>query len=298
MGNEAIKYKAFLIQVVDWAKRCAEAIQFQKLWKKGRVPNSELGAAVDCTDDSRLVKEIFNPSKNNGQSSFDPKAVSIEVYGGIRESAKEKAPKEELEPAPEETAPEPVSSDVAADSIEQLEVVMQASHGSFVAKEPASEREANDPDSSSGPMILIIDDYDPLREMLSGGLMKAGYSVCSAKDGVEGLVRLHENEVGLVVTDVQMPKLDGFDMTKMLNVNDSTRDIPIIFLTEIMDEKTKAVARRLGAADILLKHFGMEDLLESVSTVMASHAAVSTHSTEHDPDRDEPLISVVIEESA
>jgi DNA-binding response OmpR family regulator len=89
-------------------------------------------------------------------------------------------------------------------------------------------------------------------------------------------VRIHENAVDLIITDVQMPKLDGFEMSKMLNVRDKTRDIPVIFLTEVLDEQTKAIAKRLGAADTLVKPFTMDAVFESVRTILASHLAVDT----------------------
>jgi len=252
------------------------------------------------------------PTKKKPKSGFDIHSIEIEVYGPKKvESEKKKTGSKEKVEAKAETPVEirfQQESLLREDSMEpetipsiDLFKPAEAPSESLPAVEPAAPsriretaipavppppvNETNGPPVPSTPVsapknkcekahLLVIDDYEPLLNMLARSLKAAGYEPICAKDGVEGIVKLHEYAVDLIITDVQMPKLDGFDLSKMLNVREETRDIPVIFLTEVMDSQTATVAKRLGAADTIIKPFTMDTLLESVKTVLASHKAV------------------------
>jgi CheY-like chemotaxis protein len=252
---------------MDWARRCVSLIQFKKTWiEKGRAPEEELAAkAIPEEDSMKLEEEVFNPKQAASAAAFDPARVEIKVFGSEKAKPKKVRGKAAATAAPcgEPAAPE--SHQATAEGAERVEAPVV---------HPSTEIPASTSGGPRKPTILIIDDYEPLLKMLCKALQGAGYEVCSAKDGVEGLVRLHENHVDLIVSDVQMPKLDGFDLSRMLNVRDSTREIPIIFLTEVLDEQTKAVAKRLGAADTLVKPFTRDALFDSVRAVLAGQRAM------------------------
>lgn len=266
MSGKNSAYKMVLNQVMDWAKRCVSLIQFKKTWiEKGRAPEEELAAKAISEEDSiKLEEEVFNPKQAASAAAFDPARVEIKVFGNETVKPKKIRGKAAATAVPcgEPASPE---SQAKAEGAERVEA-------------PVAQPSLEPPASTSGgprkPTILVIDDYEPLLKMLCKALQGTGYEVCSAKDGVEGLVRLHENHVDLIVSDVQMPKLDGFDLSRMLNVRDSTREIPIIFLTEVLDEQTKAVAKRLGAADTLVKPFTLDALFDSVRAVLAGQRAM------------------------
>lgn len=296
------QYKVLLNQVLSWAKECLSLIHFKKAWEKGKVPNRELAAkALEGQEkDQKLVEEIFHANIPGHSPSLDVQRESteklaeeldrpapawpqaeIQVFGEPNgKSRKKKKPVQEaeaikdLENAHEDAslpAEEPAHSlqeSTEATTEESLECLKVVSEPSPPVEKKIPPRTPSFPNR---PTILVIDDYRPLRNMIQKALLGASYNVCTAEDGVEGIVRVHENEVDLVVCDVQMPRLDGFEMSKMLNVRDRTREIPVIFLTEVLDEPTKAVAKRLGAADTLIKPFTMDALFESIRMVLASH---------------------------
>ncbi len=302
------EYKNFLENVIDWAKRCLEVLRFQKAWQKGQIPEAEMAGPIRTSEEEqKMVEEIFNPSstfptKKKPRSGFDIHSIEIEVYGPKKvedppEPEKTSVPSEPVEA----TSPEPVTEPVAPKA--QTDMLLPAETPKEGVPNPQSPSPKRDPETSSPtvpapstnvtkepslppvqapvprtdsdkPYLLVIDDYEPLLNMLSRSLKSAGYEPVCAKDGVEGIVKLHEYAVDLIISDVQMPKLDGFDLSKMLNVREETRDIPVIFLTEVLDDQTRTIAKRLGAADTIIKPFTMDTLLDSVKTVLACHRAV------------------------
>lgn len=312
MKEDAKKeYRNLLENVIDWAKKCLEVLRLQRAWKKGQVPEAELAGPIRTTEEEqKLVEEIFNPSttfptRKKPASGFDIGSIKIEVYGPKRTPQARQKPKE-TESAPSETvsptAAAPAEAARPADERTPIESILPAAppaptlpsaapstpNRTSEPKQPSLppapvnqapaesivNGSAPDPNDSGKPRLLVIDDYEPLLNMLARSLKAAGYEPICAKDGVEGIVKLHEKAVDLIITDVQMPKLDGFDLSKMLNVREETRDIPVIFLTEVLDAQTRTVAKRLGAADTIIKPFTMDTLLESVKTVLACHQAV------------------------
>ena len=255
-------HRAFLEQVLDWAKRCVDLLRLKKAWEKGRIPKEEMGdrAIHQEEDDKALVEEIFYEempshapslevqmrskrklaeelfSKDSTATRKALSKVEITVYGGSR---KKEEPKE-LEKVPEEAAVDPSEEETVPNAAVIPESIPSVKKESPPPKPKEGVSLEDERIYPTNPTILVIDDYKPLREMLAKALKGANYNVCSAEDGIQGIVRIHENVVDLIITDVQMPKLDGFEMSKMLNVRDKTRDIPVIFLTEVLDEENQS----------------------------------------------------------
>lgn len=300
------EYKNLIESVIDWAKKCLEVLRFQKAWQRGQVPEAEMAGRIRTTEEEqKLVEEIFSPTstfptKKKSNSGFDIHSIQIEVYGSKKSDANTKKVEVTATEAEAVSAPPTTQENELDLSIEAL-LPVEAPPSLAPTVDPVNpgKREESIPSSippaptnriepkksvdpiatplASGPQkphLLVIDDYEPLLNMLSKSLRAAGYEPVCARDGIEGIVKLHESPIDLIITDVQMPKLDGFDLSKMLNVREETRDIPVIFLTEVLDHHTKAIAKTLGAADTIIKPFTMDTLLESVKTVLASHKAV------------------------
>lgn len=240
--------RSILSEVMDWAKRCLTLLHLKIAWEQGKAPEEELAAKVKPHEDEKhLEEEIFHPKPSAAVAAFDPSKVEIKVFG----NPGTKKGKGSALPVPDKP-------------------VIESIHGNGTLGEsnPMEPDPANPlpvpPVETAKPCILVIDDYLPLLNMLTMAMKGAGYDVCTARDGLEGLIRLHENQVDLVVSDVQMPKIDGFDLRRMLNVRESTREMPMIYLTEVLDEQTKAIARRLGVSNVLVKPFTLDCLLECV----------------------------------
>lgn len=118
--------------------------------------------------------------------------------------------------------------------------------------------------------ILIIDDDGGFLELLRIHLSSAGYEVLVAEDGVTGGRALLAQTPDLVVTDVAMPFLDGFELLSLLRSDPSTASIPVILLSGRSDGDTMAKAVSLGAADFLTKPVTRDQLLESVEVCLAT----------------------------
>jgi DNA-binding response OmpR family regulator len=117
--------------------------------------------------------------------------------------------------------------------------------------------------------ILIIDDDVGFRDLLRIHLSAAGYQVQVAEDGVAGGRALLAQPTDLVVSDLNMPFLDGFELLSLLHGDPETTKIPVILLSGRSDGDTMAKAVELGAADFLTKPVTRDQLLESVEACLA-----------------------------
>lgn len=124
------------------------------------------------------------------------------------------------------------------------------------------------PDDKKKARILIIDDDLGFRDLLRIHLSAAGYKVQVAEDGVAGGRALLEQPPDLIVSDVNMPFLDGFELLSLMRSDESTASIPVILLSGRSDGDTMAKAVELGAADFLTKPVTRDQLLESVQACL------------------------------
>ena len=124
------------------------------------------------------------------------------------------------------------------------------------------------PDSTK-TRILIIDDDIGFRDLLRIHLSSAGYQVQVADDGVTGGRALLEHPPDLIVSDVNMPFLDGFELLSLLRADAETAAIPVILLSGRSDGDTMAKAVELGAADFLTKPVTRDQLLESIEACLS-----------------------------
>jgi two-component system chemotaxis response regulator CheY len=116
--------------------------------------------------------------------------------------------------------------------------------------------------------ILTVDDSHSMRALLKMTLSGNGYEVVEAEDGVEALDWLERNEVDLIITDINMPRLDGFGLIERLRGEQRRHvDRPILVLTTESSEEKKARARRAGATGWIVKPFDAEKLVAAVRRV-------------------------------
>lgn len=117
--------------------------------------------------------------------------------------------------------------------------------------------------------ILIVEDIPYLRELMEVTLKYKGYPVVSARDGDEALGMIAIEKPGLILTDILMPKLDGFAFAHKLRSDPKTSDIPIVFVSATyISEEDKNFALSLGAVRFLEKPVEAEELLLTVAEVM------------------------------
>jgi len=110
--------------------------------------------------------------------------------------------------------------------------------------------------------ILVVDDEPPIRRLLRTSLATQGYEVIEAEDGPSALERLRRNDINVLVLDLGLPQMDGFEIIKQLR--DSGSAIPIVVLSARADEAGKVRALDMGADDYVTKPFGMEELLARI----------------------------------
>jgi DNA-binding response OmpR family regulator len=112
----------------------------------------------------------------------------------------------------------------------------------------------------SAQRILIVDDDPWILRMVSTLLEKKGYVIATASDGEEGLMRADQIKPDLIITDVMMPKLDGWSLVRALRSRQELALVPVIFLTALGGEEDRIRGFRLGADDYLPKPFRFEEL--------------------------------------
>ncbi|MBC2607174.1 response regulator [Pelagicoccus albus] len=116
--------------------------------------------------------------------------------------------------------------------------------------------------------IITVDDASTIRKMVGFTLKSAGHNVVEAADGMEALNTLKQRPVDLVITDVNMPNMNGIDLTRQLRALPNYRSTPIILLTTETDPAKKSAGRAAGATGWIVKPFSQDQLLAIVSKVL------------------------------
>lgn len=116
--------------------------------------------------------------------------------------------------------------------------------------------------------ILSVDDSPSIRQMVNYTLESAGYAVVSAADGEEGLAQALAKPCDLVLTDQNMPGMDGLALIRALRSLPAYRKVPILMLTTESSDEMKAAGRAAGATGWLVKPFEPQRLLEVVRRVL------------------------------
>jgi two-component system alkaline phosphatase synthesis response regulator PhoP len=117
--------------------------------------------------------------------------------------------------------------------------------------------------------ILVIEDDADFRDLLRIHLSLAGYALEVAEDGVAGGKALLDRPPDLVLSDVNMPFLGGFELLALMSSDERTASIPVILLSGQSDDHTESKALKLGAADFLTKPVTLEDLMGSIRACLA-----------------------------
>ena len=125
------------------------------------------------------------------------------------------------------------------------------------------------------PVIMIVDDSLTVRKITSRLLTRVGYEVVTAKDGVDALEKLVDMTPDVMLLDVEMPRMDGFELTKQLRREAKTKKLPIIMITSRTAEKHKNYALELGVNDYMGKPYQENELLENIARFAPLTEAVS-----------------------
>lgn len=117
--------------------------------------------------------------------------------------------------------------------------------------------------------VMVVDDSDSMRNVIATTLKSAGYEVLEGCDGKDGLAKLTGQKVHLIVSDVNMPNMDGFTFVTELKKLPAYRFTPVIMLTTEMAESKKEKGKEAGAKAWMVKPFQPEQLLNAVAKLIA-----------------------------
>ena len=116
--------------------------------------------------------------------------------------------------------------------------------------------------------ILTVDDSPSMRMLLRAALTEQGFTVFEAEDGVDALEKLEAATPDLVITDINMPRMDGFGLIEALRSGDVRAGLPILVLTTEASDEKKARARSAGATGWIVKPFDREKLGAAIRRVL------------------------------
>ncbi len=119
-----------------------------------------------------------------------------------------------------------------------------------------------------GKLVLTVDDSASIRQMVAFTLKSAGYEVIEAVDGEDGVNKAKMKSANLILTDQNMPKMDGLTLIKTLRAMPQYRSTPILMLTTESSDAMKAQGKAAGATGWLVKPFDPQKLLEVVKKVI------------------------------
>jgi DNA-binding response OmpR family regulator len=117
--------------------------------------------------------------------------------------------------------------------------------------------------------ILVVDDEDDILHFLELVLREKGYQVTTASGGHEALTRAQIDKPDLVLLDIMMPQMDGWEVLKLLRVDDDTRRIPVAMLSARTEAKDRVQGLQEGAIDYICKPFSLTELLGKIEAIFA-----------------------------
>lgn len=135
------------------------------------------------------------------------------------------------------------------------------------------QQEINNGTTSKG-RILIVDDSATVRKLISSKLEKIGHEVLCAVDGVDAMEKIKEFIPDLILLDIMMPQLDGYQVCKLIRTNDATKDVPIVMISGKDGFFDKVRGRMAGTTGYITKPFGPETLMKTVETYIVQRGAL------------------------
>ena len=127
--------------------------------------------------------------------------------------------------------------------------------------------------TSTVPTVMVVDDSLTVRRVTQRLLERQGYTVLLAKDGVDALRQLQDVKPDIMLVDIEMPRMDGYDLTRNVRGNKKTAEIPIIMITSRTAEKHRSMAFELGVNEYLGKPYQEDELLKFIKQYLAERVS-------------------------
>lgn len=126
------------------------------------------------------------------------------------------------------------------------------------------------------PLVMVVDDSLTVRKITTRFLEREGFRVLTAKDGVDALEKLIEAEPAVILSDIEMPRMDGFDLLRNIRADQRLKTIPVIMITSRLADKHRQYAEELGASHYLGKPYQEDELLELLQRYTSAQVSVAT----------------------
>jgi len=149
-----------------------------------------------------------------------------------------------------------------------LTAMMRAEHAQIGgSNEPRKQVEQQPADVV--PMVMVIDDSVTVRKVTSRLLERSGFDVITAKDGIDAITQLQDIKPDIMLLDIEMPRMDGFEVATLVRHDDRLKDTPIIMITSRTGEKHRERAMDIGVNDYMGKPYQETVLLERINALLA-----------------------------
>jgi chemosensory pili system protein ChpA (sensor histidine kinase/response regulator) len=139
-------------------------------------------------------------------------------------------------------------------------------------RQPDAPQQVAMPAAAQAPLVLVVDDSLTVRRVTQRLLVREGYRVTVAKDGLEALEKLADELPVVVLSDIEMPRMDGFDLVRNLRADPRLTELPVIMITSRIAQKHREHAAELGVDHYLGKPYSEDDLVGLVARYAASAA--------------------------
>ena len=123
--------------------------------------------------------------------------------------------------------------------------------------------------------ILVVDDEDDILNFLELVLSEKGYQVSTASGGQEALTKAQLERPDLVLLDIMMPQMDGWEVLKLLRVDDETAEVPVAMLSARTEARDRVQGLQEGAIDYICKPFSLSELLGKIEAIFSQASAMA-----------------------
>ena len=169
----------------------------------------------------------------------------------------------------------------------QTVILDYSEHKQKTAEQIAAEKEAEE----NAYKILIVEDNIELL-MLMKQLLQSKYRIFTARNGVEALKVIHTTDLDLVISDVMMPEMDGYELTRQVKEDPDTDHIPIILLSAKTQEKDRHEALQIGADEYICKPFKLGDLTLRIDNIIANRVRIQQDFKQHSIEESQQMVEV------
>ncbi len=133
------------------------------------------------------------------------------------------------------------------------------------------EMAASESEQQRPPLVMVVDDSVTVRKVTTRLLERNGMNVLTAKDGVDAIAQLQEHRPDILLLDIEMPRMDGFEVATLVRHDERLGNLPIIMITSRTGEKHRERALGIGVNQYLGKPYQETELLEAIQSLVGQH---------------------------